>query len=127
MNTSREIAAVCFCCASAVAQIASPTDPGDVWKKAGAGDGLRQAFERTIYSLKDSGSGTWCGENRAQRLTLEFDSVAARLRHPQGSIDVRLNGFGYGEQLAKPAGATLTAAGNRLEYRRGDLTEWYEN
>jgi hypothetical protein len=77
--------AAALCCAAVLARIASAADPGDVWKKAGADDGLRQAFERTIYSLKDSGHGTWRGENRAQRLTLGFDSVATRLSHPQGS------------------------------------------
>jgi nucleoside-specific outer membrane channel protein Tsx len=119
--------AAALCCAGVLARIASAADPGDVWKQAGAGDGLRQAFERAIYSLNDAGRGTWRGENRAQRLALEFDSVAARLRHPNGSLDIRLTGFGYGDQLAKPAAATLTSKGNRLEYRRGDLTEWYEN
>jgi len=89
--------------------------------------GLRQAVERTVYALKDSGHGTWNGENRAQRLSLEFDLHAARLSHPQGRIEFRLNGYGYGERLDKPAPPTLTATGNRLEYQRGDLTEWYEN
>src|SRR4051794_23351755 len=102
-----------LCCAGVLARIACAADPSDVWKEAGADDGLRQAFERTIYSLKDAGRGTWRGENRAQRLTLEFDSAAVRLRHPDGSLDIRLTGYGYGERLAKPAAATLTEKGNR--------------
>src|SRR5271167_1392261 len=32
-----------------------------VWKKASADEGLRQAFERTTYSLEDSGHGTYRG------------------------------------------------------------------
>jgi hypothetical protein len=51
-------------------------------KKAGADEGLRQAFERAAYSLEDTGHGTYRGENPAQRLTLEFNEREARLSHP---------------------------------------------
>jgi hypothetical protein len=102
-------------------------NPDAVWKKAGADDGLRQAFERAIYCLKDSGHGTWRGENAAQRLTLEFNGREARLNHPDGSVSFHLTGYGYGDRLRQPAPATLTGTGNRVEYRRGDLTEWYVN
>jgi hypothetical protein len=92
-----------------------------VWKKAGADEGLRRAFERARYSLEDSGHGTWRGENRAQRLTLEFDNRGARLSHPDGSVSFQLAGYGYGNRLQKPVSATPTGAGNRVEYHRGDL------
>ena len=92
-----------------------------------APDSLRQAFERTVYSLKNSGPGAWRGENRAQQLTVEFDSAAAHLNHPDGSVGVRLMGYGYGGQLQKPASVRPVATGNRVEYRRGNLTEWYVN
>jgi hypothetical protein len=92
-----------------------------VWKKAGADEGLRLAFERARYSLEDSGHGTWRGQNRAQRLTLEFDNREARLSHPDGSVSFHLAGYGYGNRLQKPVSATPTGAGNRVEYHRGDL------
>jgi hypothetical protein len=98
-----------------------------VWKKAGADEGLRQAFERATYSLKDSGQGAWRGANASQRLTLEFNGREARLSHPDGSVNFHLTGYGYGDQLRTPAPATITGMGNRVEYRRGDLTEWYVN
>lgn len=104
-----------ICCSAAVAQTV-PTD-----------DGLRQAFERSVYSLKDSGQGIWRGENRAQRVTVEFDAGGARLRHPDGNIEFHLRGYGYGERLVKPAPANLVGKANRLEYQRGDITEWYVN
>jgi hypothetical protein len=119
---NRLAAAFCSCfCAAAIARSALPPDTPTL------DAGLRQAFERTIYSLKDSGHGSWTGRNQAQRLTLQFDSAAARLTHGNGSVGFNLTGYGYGDQLAKPAPATLAATGNRLEYRRGDLTEWYVN
>ena len=120
-----------LCGAAAVAQTALPTNSGDAWKKAGADPlqeaGLRQAFDRTIYALRESGDGSWRGENRAQRLMIEFDSAAVSLRHPDGRIGFRLTGYGYGDRLGKPEPARLSATGNRLEYRRGNLTEWYVN
>ena len=93
----------------------------------GARAGLRQAFEHARYALQDSGHGTYRGENPAQRLTLQFDGREARLSHPDGSVSFHLTGYGYGERLGDPAQARLTGAGNRVEYRRGDLTEWYVN
>jgi len=62
------------------------------WKKTGADEGLRQAFERAAYSLEDSGHGTWRGVNPRQRLTLEFDGQEARLRHPDGSVASTISG-----------------------------------
>ncbi|MDQ3258933.1 MAG: FG-GAP repeat protein [Acidobacteriota bacterium] len=38
-----------------------------------------------------------------------------------------LRGYGYGEQMQEVAPAALEAADNRIEYRRGELTEWYVN
>lgn len=93
---------------NAVAQTARPAiAEDDAWKKAGADDGLRQAFERAIYSFKDSGHGVWRGGNHAQRLSLEFDATGARLRHPDGSIGLHLKGYGYGGKLRQPAPAKL--------------------
>jgi hypothetical protein len=43
------------------ANAADATNADAVWKKAGADEGLRQAFERARYSLQDSGHGTWRG------------------------------------------------------------------
>jgi len=93
----------------------------------GVDDGLRQAFERARYALEDSGHGVYRGDNPAQRLTLEFDAGGARLTHRLGSVSFHLTGYGYGEWLREPAQARLTGAGNRVEYQRGDLTEWYVN
>ncbi len=105
----------------------SATKADAVWEKAGADEGLRQAFERAAYSLEDSGHGTWRGVNAAQQLTLEFDGRETRLNHPGGSVNFRLAGYGYGDRLQKPAPVRLTGNRNRLEYQRGNLTEWYMN
>jgi hypothetical protein len=97
------------------------------WKQAGADEGLRQAFARARYSLEDSGHGTYRGVNPAQRLTFEFTQREARLSHPNGSVTFHLTRYGYGDRLRRPASARLFGSANRVEYRRGDLTEWYSN
>jgi hypothetical protein len=106
---------------------AQTTQKQDAWKQAGADNNLRQAFERALYALKDSGHGLWRGSNDAQKLSIEFDAKEARLKHPMGSVGFHLAGYGYGEALQAPVAPILHADGTRLEYRRGDLTEWYVN
>jgi uncharacterized repeat protein (TIGR01451 family) len=93
---------------------------------ASADAGLRKAIDRLRYSLKDNGHGTYRGTNPAQGLTVEFNKQEVRLSHPNGSVTFQLTGYGHGE-LRKPAAATLVGTSGRLEYRRGDITEWYEN
>jgi sugar lactone lactonase YvrE len=122
------ISLACLCVAPAGLNGATGASSADAaWKKAGADEGLRQAFERATYALKDSGHGAWRGANAAQRLTLEFDGREARLSHPDGSVNFHLTGYGYGDRLREPAVSKPIGAGNRVEYQRGDLTEWYVN
>ncbi len=102
-------------------------NPNAAWNQAGADDGLRQAYERVLYRLNDSGAGRCQGVNPAQRLTLEFDRNEARLKHPQGDTALRLTGYGYGKRLRTPAKATPAVSGNRVQYNRGELSEWYAN
>src|SRR5271157_6315662 len=83
----------CLCLAQAWLTGASRDGAG------GADQGLRQAFERARYSLRDAGHGTWQGVNAAQRLTLEFNPRETRLTHPDGSVTFHLTGFGYGDRL----------------------------
>jgi hypothetical protein len=89
--------------------------------------GLRHAVPQETYQLRDSGHGSYEGRNAAQNLTMEFSAREAQLKDSQGSGGFRLAGYGYGERLRTPAEAKVVAAGNRLEYRRGELTEWYVN
>jgi hypothetical protein len=105
-------------CAAAVPLLAATPAPEE---------SLRQAFTRAIYSFESSERGIYHGENPAQQLSLGFDNRDVRLSHPGGSIRLHLTGYGYGDQLIKPAPGTLSASDDRLEYQRGDLIEWYMN
>ena len=84
-------------------------------------------YERVIYRLKNSGPGRFEGLNPAQQLELEFNSVEAKLKHPQGDAVLRLSGYGYGGRLRSPLEANPTVSGNLVEYQRGELNEWYVN
>jgi hypothetical protein len=105
-------------CAGALPLLAATSAPDE---------GLRQAFTRAMYSFEYSGRGIYRSQNAAQQLSLGFDSRDVQLTHPGGSIRFHLTGYGYGDPLQKPAPGTLSATGDRLEYQRGDLTEWYMN
>jgi hypothetical protein len=101
----------------------NPAAGTDVWKTAGADQGLRKVFERATYSLVDSGHGTHRGANAAQRLNLEFDGQEVQLSHPDGSVNSHLIGYGYGDQLRNPLSATPTRNGKDLQKLRSESTE----
>jgi hypothetical protein len=88
---------------------------------------LLQAVEREVYRLEVSGPGHYRGVNPAQRLALDFNRDEARLKHRQGDTVLRLIGYGYGNRLRTPRTAKLAVLNNRIEYQRGELSEWYVN
>ena len=104
-----------------------PPPPFQHGGEKAADAGLRQAIERVVYRVEPSGQATYRAANPAQRLAVEFDARAARLQHAQGNVTFRLLGYGYGEHLRTPVEAKPAATDNRIEYRRGELTEWYVN
>jgi|GEM_PF-2342897 len=70
--------------------------------------------------------------NRAQNLRAYFTNEGVRViprtnRAASWEWGMQLTGFGYQGTLQSPARARLVANGNRIEYRRGNLTEWYVN
>ena len=65
--------------------------------------------------------------NPAQRLSARFTPGEARLESGENSVGLRLSGYGYGNRLLQPSAARLAGSGNRIEYQRGNLTEWYVN
>ena len=82
-------------------------DPNAVWKKAGADEGLRQAFERVIYRLEDSGPGRYKRVNPPQRLALEFTSDALGRGCPVGQMTRNPSG---------PGGMTVTLNENAVAF-----------
>jgi len=88
--------------------------------------GLEAAFQRALYSV-DAAPGGFVAANPAQHLSIRFTPGEARLEYQQSSAGLRLRGYGSGERLVRPPAAVLTGSGNRIEYHRDGLAEWYLN
>jgi trimeric autotransporter adhesin len=65
--------------------------------------------------------------NAQHKLAAEFTSAGVAVRSGSGSFGMALFGYGYGDDLEPTPAVLPTASFNRLEYRRGPLTEWYVN
>ena len=88
--------------------------------------GLRAAFEEARHSARPLGDA-FRFDNPENRVQAEFSGGAMLATHPEGSMGLRLVAYGYGAHPPAPGAASASAAGARVEYRRGALTEWYVN
>jgi trimeric autotransporter adhesin len=66
-------------------------------------------------------------EDPTRKLSVVFTTDGVRVRTATATLSMKLAGYGRGTSLTSAAAAVPTAAGNRVEYRRGALTEWYIN
>lgn len=91
---------------------------------------MRAAIERDQYRLHRQGE-TYYAPNHAQELHVTFtrESVEVRPLKAKGQWHwgLHLRGYGYGDQMEPVSGAERVVIDNRVEYRRGDLVEWYVN
>jgi len=89
--------------------------------------GLEAAIEAARHAMEPEGAG-YRASNPRQQLALRFEQAGARVQAAEAAtVRLRLAGYGRGNQRIEPAEAVLRAAQNRMEYRRGALTEWYVN
>jgi len=65
--------------------------------------------------------------NTAQSLTARFFAEGVEVRTGKGSLRLTLSAWGYGDRLRAVEPVRPQAVKNRVEYRRGLLTEWYVN
>ncbi|RQW02949.1 hypothetical protein EH222_12950, partial [candidate division KSB1 bacterium] len=63
----------------------------------------------------------------AQDYATFFDAEGITLATGQSRLTVQLTAVGYGERLTAVDPALPTGQNNRIEYRRGNVTEWYVN
>ena len=95
---------------------------------AEAWEAIGQAIERDRYRAEALSDGTVWAANDAQGYTTRFTTRGIRLR-PRGTeieVELALSGYGYARmQAVEPA--EPQAEGNRVEFDRGALTEWYLN
>ena len=66
-------------------------------------------------------------ENPRHELVAEFTRDGAEVRSHNLGWRLETRGYGYGDTLHRLKALAPQANGNRVEYRRDGLTEWYEN
>jgi trimeric autotransporter adhesin len=66
-------------------------------------------------------------ENARNKLAANFTSRGVEVRSGSRHWGIALRGCGYGDTLSPVGVAVPKANFNRVEYRRGTLTEWYVN
>jgi len=66
-------------------------------------------------------------DNSRNGLAVDFTSSGVALQSGASRWGMRLLAYGYGDELQPVFGVSPQAKLNRVEYRRGTLTEWYVN
>src|SRR6185369_94270 len=66
-------------------------------------------------------------KNGNHGLSVEFTPEAVDFHQDAREWGMALRGYGYGERLQAAGALKPRARANRVEYRRGALTEWYVN
>lgn len=92
---------------------------------------LRSAVSRTLRTIAPSSAGNYAARNPEQRLELDFErgglQLAPAVKNPGWQWGLTLQGYGLPGKIGPVQAAEAVASGQRLEYRRGAVTEWYEN
>ncbi|MGH8570259.1 MAG: hypothetical protein ACREXU_20195, partial [Gammaproteobacteria bacterium] len=78
------------------------------------------------YHAKGAGEA-WRIDNPKHGLQMSFTANGVEVRKGAARFRLQLTGVGRGAQLEAPQVGTPEAKDNRIEYRRGALTEWYLN
>ncbi|MDD2769888.1 MAG: hypothetical protein PHT19_14250 [Methylococcus sp.] len=92
---------------------------------------LSAAINESLRKFEPAGFGKYAAQNLENRLTLEFDgnslSLTPASQSPRWNSRITLSGYGTPGKILPVQHAQTIALAQRLEYRRGDVIEWYEN
>ena len=98
---------------------------------------IRSHLEQASYHVAPVASSpdqlaaaSFQANNRRHKMRTIFHPESVRVIPTDGAAwewGLKLRAYGYEGSTRAPRGAELAAAGNRIEYRRGDLVEWYIN
>ena len=75
----------------------------------------------------NSRAGKFEAQNASQQLSAVFKAGSVDIRTGDADLGMALRAYGYGDSLRTVPTATPRAKSNRVEYKRGSLTEWYVN
>jgi FG-GAP repeat len=84
------------------------------------------AHDESSYEATKSVRG-FTAANRIQELTARFTKRGVEVRSADLRLGLRLAAYGRGQALRPVAAVRPSARGNSVEYRRGQLVEWYAN
>ncbi len=106
-----------------------PGVPGDWWSQ------VQRSIEESEYRVGrregSEGQGAYQALNRAQHLRTYFTAEGVRLvpgtEGPGWEVGLTLTSVGAGKERVAAGAAKLETSGNRVEYQRRHLTEWYVN
>jgi len=106
--------------------ISLPLTSGWAANQSNSDKGLQAAFQQALYGVEATPGG-FAASNPSQQISARFISGEVLFQSQESSAGLRLQGYGYGERLIQAQVPRLTGSGNRIDYRRGSLTEWYVN
>jgi len=98
--------------------------PAEAWQS------IQQQIRQASYHPEPQGdSGDYVATNQQQQFQLQFaKNGKVQVQNANQALSLHLSAYGYGDDLqAVPDAQAPVAKNNRLEYRRGDLVEWYIN
>lgn len=87
----------------------------------------RDLPEFEVRAAQGAGAGKFQTNNAKQNIAAEFGPDGVSLQTGGVAWGVGLKGYGYSGSLTPAAAVAPSARHNRVEYRRGMLTEWYAN
>jgi len=86
------------------------------------------AMGREDYSYKISARAGYAkAENAQNHMSTVFRTDGVHICAGAARLEVRFAGYGYGDTAPAARAVAPHASLNRVEYRRGSLTEWYVN
>ncbi len=80
------------------------------------------------YGMQETADG-YSAQNAANHLAAHYAAKGVEIRSQNANLGFEFQGWGYGEHPANKNKAAVAPSvnANRVEYRRGALTEWYVN
>ncbi len=95
-------------------------------------NGLQESIERSRYAIVEdiNEPGSYRAENPRQGFRAVFGAqgVDVAVRGAEAAaLGMRLSGYGRAHTMKSAAKADIVIDDNRIEYRRGEITEWYVN
>jgi len=103
----------------------------NAWAKDSMSPDLMQAFQHARHQLEQTDNGDYLARNPGNQQRHEFNAGGFVTTSVNKDADwqwgLKLTGYGSADNMQVVEQATRHADGPRIEYRRGKITEWYEN